>query len=79
MGTSDDVKAHNRMLTDGKEGHDSTIDATESRLEGDKGTWVENIANQITEMRSDVENVADLLKNPIIADPDESQHGDTIS
>jgi dynein heavy chain len=64
----DDIKAHNRMLKDSKENHDSAVEATEQRLDGDMPKWTEVIKGQVSDLRSDVENLADLLKNPIIAD-----------
>jgi dynein heavy chain len=67
----DDIKAHNRMLTDSKANHDGSVEATEARLNDDRPKWEEDIKERVQTLREDTEHLADLLKNPIIADDNE--------
>ena len=67
----DDIKAHNRMLTDSKQNHDGAVDANEARLLEDMPKWTADIKERVQTLREDTDNLADMLKNPIIADENE--------
>ena len=67
----DDIKAHNRMLTDSKTNHDGAVDANEARLNEEMPKWTEDIKERVMSLREDTDNLADLLKNPTIADEKE--------
>ena len=59
------------MLTDSKTNHDGAVDANEARLNEEMPKWTEDIKERVTSLREDTDNLADLLKNPTIADEKE--------
>ena len=66
----DDILAHNKMLDRSVEELRSSIDVSTDQMEGETSKWIEYIGTSVPELRADIANLGDLLRNPIIADID---------
>lgn len=66
----DDILAHNKMLNASMEALKSQIDISLDQQDSLNEKWVEWMNKAIPDLRGDIANMGDLLRNPIIADPD---------
>ena len=66
----DDILAHNKMLNGSMEALKSQIDISLDQQDTLNEKWVEWMGKAIPDLRGDIANMGDLLRNPIIADID---------